>query len=263
MIEDVSLWWFDMWGGFYEGETVLGAMARMKELWDRAQQQELASVAEIAWVVDPESALYLDQSNPRIDAFTRGFNQVIARCGAPYQAFSWGDLEDLDLSPYRLVVFPNLFVMNDERRRILQERVCRDGRTVLWLYRPGVIADARYDEEAVEQLTGVPIDTAGMTTRDMDHWRSVFSPTPEITPCELRTIAREAGVHIYSDHDEPCYANNRFAALHTAEGGTRRLVLPRPYSRITELFSGREVGRDTNVIEDTLSGPDTVLYALE
>ena len=94
--------------------------------------------AQIAVIVDPESALYLDEANPRIDAFNSGLAHALHHTGAPHRAFSWGDLPDLDLSPYRLVILPYLFVMNEERRRRLDATVCRDGRTVLWLYRPGV-----------------------------------------------------------------------------------------------------------------------------
>lgn len=262
LIEDVSLWWFDMWGGFYEGENVLRAMADMKRIWDDARQKDDAPTAEIALVVDPESALYLDQADPRTSSFTQGLNQAIARCGAPHRAFSWGDVADLDLSPYRLIVFPNLFVMNDERRRILDERVLRDGRTVLWLYRPGVIADGRYDEDAMLRLTGVGVDEPGIVTSSMEGWTSVVSATPEISPCALRTVAREAGVHIYSDTDEPLYASRRYIALHSAEGGLRRIDLPRTCKTVTELFSGREVARNTEVIEDRLGAPSTVLYEL-
>lgn len=262
LIEDVSCWWFDMWGGFYDTDAARAALAQMKQIWDEAQARAYEPAAEIALVVDPESALYLDQNDARIDAFTNGLSHALHHTGAPHRAFSWHDLADLDLSPYHLVIFPYLFVMDDERRRLLDEKVLRDGRTVLWLYRPGVICDGAYDEDGMERLTGVPIGETGIITRQMDNWTSVVASDPHLAAADLRDVARDAGVHIYIDTDETLYASRRHVALHSATGGDRRIVLPRTCSTVTELFSGRVVGRDVTVIEDHLASPDTVLYDL-
>lgn len=262
LAEDVSFWWFDMWGGFYDTEATRAALAQMKCIWDEAQHRPYESAAEIAVIVDPESALYLDQSDERINAFSHGLSHTLHHVGAPHRSFSWEDLPNLDLSPFRLVIFPYLFVMDEERRRLLQQKVLRDDRTVLWLYRPGVICDGIYDEAGVERLTGVSVTQTGVTTRSMERWTSVVAGDPGLMPAELRDVAREAGVHIYSDTDETLYASRRHVALHSATGGPRRIALPRSCETVTELFSGRVLGRNVDVIEDTLAGPSTVLYDL-
>lgn len=263
LIEDVSFWWFDMWGGFYDTQASRSALAQMKRLWNEAQKQTHEFAAEIAVVVDPASAVYLDQSNERIEAFTAGLSHALQHSGAPHRTFSWEDLTDLDLSPYKLVIFPYLFVMDEERRRLLEEKVLRDGRTVLWLYRPGVISDGVYDEEGVERLTGVQMGTEGIATCGRDGWTSVVASDPKLAPSQLRDIARQAGVHIYCDTGETLYASRNHVALHSATGGQRGIDLPRVCTKVTELFSGRVVGRGIDVIEDELAGPDTVLYQLD
>ena len=263
LTEDVSFWWFDMWGGFYASEQSRAALAQIKQIWDAAQQQPYAPAAQIALIVDPESAFYINQDDTRVDAFVSGMAHALNHTGAPHRAFSWGDLNDLDLSPYRLIIFPHLFVMDDERRHLLDERVLCDERTVLWLYRPGVICNGRYDEDAMERLSGVNINESGIITRRMDGWTSVVADDPRLmTSGALRDTAAAAGVHIYSDTDEPLYASYRHVALHTATGGPRRIVLPRTCATVTELFSGRIVGRNTNVVEERLEAPSTVLYDL-
>ncbi|MHB8996244.1 MAG: hypothetical protein ACYC63_13445 [Armatimonadota bacterium] len=262
LVEDVSFWWFDMWGGFYKTDAARAALAQMKQLWDQAQTQPHEFAAEIAVIVDPESALYFNQQDPRIDSFTNRLSHALQHSGAPHRTFSWEDLPTLDLSPYRLVIFPYLFVMNDERRRLLEEKVLRDNRTVLWLYRPGVICDGTYDEAGTERLTGISVGETGIVTQPRDGWTSVVASDPALTSEELRGLARQAGVHLYSDTDETLYASRRHVALHTATGGARRIALPRQCATVTELFSGRVVGHDLSVIEDELPGPSTVLYEL-
>jgi hypothetical protein len=78
----------------------------------------------------------------------------------------------------------------------------------------------------------------------------------------LRGIARRAAVHIYTESGETLYASRRHVALHTATGGPCRIALPRRCATVTELFSGRILGRDISVIEDNLPAPSTVLYEL-
>jgi hypothetical protein len=262
LIEDVSLWWFDMWGGFYQTAPVREALAQMKQLWDEAQARPHEFAAEIAVIVDPQSALYLDQNNPRIDAFSNGLAHALHHTGAPHRVFSWDDLADLDLSPYRLVIFPYLFVMDEARQQLLAEKVWRDDRTVLWFYRPGVIWEGRYDESGPLRLTGVPLSQEGLTTCPHEGWTSVVARDPRLSPADLRAVARQAGVHIYNDTDETFYASRRHVALHSASGGPCQIALPRVCRTVTELFSGRVVGRDTNVITDELPSPATVLYDL-
>lgn len=262
LIEDVSCWWFDMWGGFYDTDASRRALAQMKQIWDEAQRKEHRFAAEIAVIVDPESALHLDQSDERMDGFASGLQHALHHTGAPYRSFSWEDLPDLDLSPFRLVIFPYLFVTDRERLQLLRQRVLGDDRTVLWLYRPGVIRDGVYDEGAMERLTGVNVSQSGITTRQMDGWSSVVASDPRLSADDLRSIARAAGVHIYCDSGETLYASHRHVALHSATGGPRRIELPRVCGTVTELFSGRTVGHSLSAIEDDLESPSTVLYDL-
>ena len=114
----------------------------------------------------------------------------------------------------------------------------------------------------MERLTGVSIQSEGIATCPREGWTSVVASDPKLSPAELREIARAAGVHIYSDTDEPLYASRRHVALHSATGGARRIALPRVCGTVTELFSGRLVGRNVSEIEDDLPTPSTVLYDL-
>jgi len=79
----------------------------------------------------------------------------------------------------------------------------------------------------------------------------------------LHDLAQQAGVHVYSDALEPLYANGRFLAAHTRDGGERTFRLPRKCVRVTELFSGQVVAENTDMFTTRLAAPDTVLYRLE
>ena len=263
LISGISTYWFDLFGHWFEGEAIFESITQMRQMWDRLARPREESAAEVAVLVDAESMYYLDGHADFHSGLLYKQRYGLYRMGTPYDLFSFGDLATLDLSRYKLVFLPNLFVVDAERRALLKEKVCTDGKTVLWGYSPGIIADGKYDPSQVEALTGIPWEAEELTSREMDGWRSVYSPRPNVPADVLRKLAREAGAHIYCDLEEPLYANGRMIALHTIVGGPRTVVLPKKCRRVTELFSGRVVAENADRFEDTLTAPCTVLYEME
>jgi hypothetical protein len=214
-------------------------------------------------LVDAESMYYLDGKADFYNDLLYKQRYGLSRMGAPHDVFSFADLPTLDLTRYKLVFLLNLFVVDAQRRALLRQKVCTGNKTVLWGYSPGVIADGKYDPGRVKELTGIPWENKELTVRQMEGWRSVYSPAPNVPASTLRKLAREAGVHIYCEAEEPLYANARLIALHTIEGGRRTVVLPKTCRRVTELFSGRVVAEASSRFDDTLTPPCTALYELE
>jgi hypothetical protein len=260
LISGISTYWFDLFGHWFEGQAIFDSIAQMRELWERLARPREESTAQVAVLVDAESMYYLDAKAKFYGDLLSRQRYGLYRMGTPYDLYSFADLPTLDLSRYRLVVLPNLFVVDAKRRSLLREKVCIGGKTVLWGYSPGIIADGRYDPSQVEKLTGIPREAKELTTRQMDGWRSVYSPKPNVPASTLRRLAREAGAHIYWENEEPLYANRRLIALHTIEGGCRTVVLPKKCRRVTELFSGRVVAENASRFEDMLTAPCTTLY---
>lgn len=257
-----SLWWFDMFGGWYDGEGVMEAIAQMGTIWNRLAAPGERPAAEVALMVDAESLYYLDGRNPFLAQLLSSQRAGLARMGGPYDIVSFADAGDMDLSPYKMILLPNLFVVDDARMKVLKDKVLCGGRTVVWVHAPGVIANGRYDLANVEALAGIPADVAELTTRDMGGWTSVLSPTPNLPAATLRGLAANAGVHQYIDTEEPVYAAERLVAVHSLTGGTRTIHLRKPCGRVMELFSGRLVAENVAEFTDTLQAPDTVLYEL-
>lgn len=259
----ISLWWFDMLGHWYDGKPVMDAIGQMRGIWERLAERDDEPAAEIAVIFDAESMFYVDGRAPMLDELFILQRYGLGRMGAPYEVFSFADLDALDLSRYKLVLLPNLFVLDDKKRKVLSEKVCTGGKTVLWIYAPGIITNGKYDPANVKKLTGVPFDAEKLATCEMDGWKSVFSPKPNLPAADLRRTARTAGVHLYCETEEPLYASSRLLAFHTSKGGKRKFRLPRKCKIVTELFSNRVVAKDTAEFEDTLSAPGTVLYELK
>jgi hypothetical protein len=126
---------------------------------------------------------------------------------------------------------------------------------------PGLVL---YADDAAAQIWGtLNIDNkAGLCVKTIGKRRSIFCSIPVMPSEILRQIAREAGVHIYSDSDDALYACENFVALHTKSAGEKTIALPFP-ARITDLFENKVIAEQANVIHFQSPGRDTKMFRIE
>ncbi|MBQ3342203.1 MAG: hypothetical protein IJG84_09940, partial [Kiritimatiellae bacterium] len=61
----------------------------------------------------------------------------------------------------------------------MRERICRDGRTVVWYFAPGISDGKTLGATRVERLTGCPFGGDEVAERDFPGWKSVYVPNYE------------------------------------------------------------------------------------
>ena len=76
----------------------------------------------------------------------------------------------------------------------------------------------------------------------------------------LRGIARQAGVHLYSEDGDVLYATPDLLSVHTVAGGERTFKLPSKVEVVYDLFNRREVARDVKQFNVVLPAASTHLY---
>ncbi|WP_288513386.1 hypothetical protein [uncultured Victivallis sp.] len=264
LIHHTSLWWFDMWGGYYQSPAVFDNLARMKELWDRYSGDDSPGRAEIALVVDPDGAALVNDEAAGADRFHRDLCHLLNRVGAPFEAVSFDDLlEPGAAEKYKFLVFASIFELSEERLRRYREWIAGGGRTILWLYAAGISDGIQIQLERNRELAGVPFGTPGLSLTEYDSHRTLYLCRPEeLTVPLLRQAVRDAGVHIWTEEEAPVFANARLAAFHTARGGERSLMFPAEVTAVTELFSGRRFELRNHCLAYPFDTPDTVLFEL-
>ena len=90
---------------------------------------------------------------------------------------------------------------------------------------------------------------------------SVYSAALQLPASVLRELARQAGVHIYTDQGDIVMAGNSFLAIHASTGGTKKLVLPAEYS-VVDCLTGEGFGRARSITFDMKQG-DTKLLKID
>ena len=264
LINKASLWWFDMWGGFYEGERVFENFRQMKRIWDELVDIPAQSTAEILMVVDPESTYFLNEQEYCTKEFNQQTRKKLNRIGAPHDICSFNDLPVMDnLDQYKLIIFTTSFAIDDRKQKILDEYVFNKQRMVVWFYAPGIVKDGKWEPEQVKALCGTDYEASGINIIERDDWNSVYVHDPATLKVEdMRRLAELAGLHLYSSIGHPVYANEKLLTVHTPIAEQLQIKLPREFGKVTELFSGK-IWENISCMELNTNGPDTLLFLLE
>jgi hypothetical protein len=102
---------------------------------------------------------------------------------------------------------------------------------------------------------------AGLAIKEMAGWQSVFSAAVPLPASLWRNLARLAGAHVYCDSNDVLMADKGLVALHSAQVGRKRIELPGAFD-VTDVVSGKPVGRRLKRIEFTLTAPATRVFRL-
>ena len=100
-----AIWWFDMWGGWFAGPTLMKEIAEMKKIYDTglAAREDMPS-AEVVYFADEESYANVFSNSPQITG-TYTSRIAIGRSGVPYDTCAVRDAEQV-LGKYKAAIFP-------------------------------------------------------------------------------------------------------------------------------------------------------------
>lgn len=99
-----AIWWFDMWGGWYDDDVLLSELANMKDIYDTDLISEnRGTSAEIAFFADERGYANMFSKSPHLQGI-RDTRTAMGNIGAPYDTFMVEDAEKI-LSGYKAAVF--------------------------------------------------------------------------------------------------------------------------------------------------------------
>lgn len=258
-----SLWCFDMWGGFFSTDAQMKTLARAKAIWS-SEAGRAAAVPDTALIVDPQSLLQINDQHAYTPLLYQRLRSELSRTGAAFEAYSFDDLGQVDLSAVRLFVFPATFLLTPERRARLAREVFRPGRTALFLYAPGISDGQTLDVARVRELTGADFGAKGLNWSARNGCQLAYLANyADVDMPLLRQVQARAGVHFYADAGLPVVTDGRLLSVHDALGGRRTIRLPFRAARVTELWSGRVVAEGVEAFDYAFGSPDTALFRVE
>ena len=121
-------------------------------------------------------------------------------------------------------------------------------------------------EDGVRELArgvGPLKDKTVMAAKKHPGWTSVFSAIPGVSADLLRTLYRDAGVHVYADEGDVLSANASWLMLHTKTAGRKQVILPNKCRKITEITTEKIIAENVRTFSIDLSKHSTAVFLLE
>jgi hypothetical protein len=141
-----GLWWT----GKPEDNLLLEDL--LKEYLDTPKRK--SPRAKIALVLDDTSMFYIQRPKEELLELIHGQCKELSRTGLPFDTVLRRDLSVS--SPYRFLIFPNLFYADQTIRTSIHELLKANHATALWLVAPGFVEEEPLFEN-MEGITGIGI----------------------------------------------------------------------------------------------------------
>ena len=147
--------------GWWDTPKIQHDIGRVRALLQDRFAQPYESDADVLCVFDTESYYYVGSVGstdpigvPLVNWMTLGFY----RAGVVLDQVRLADLERVDLSRYKVVVFMNTWKMTDAQRRFVRENVAQKGRHLLWNYAPAYTDGVRNDIAYLREVTQLKME---------------------------------------------------------------------------------------------------------
>ena len=172
LIHRTALWWCDFGpagnGGWYDDPALIAEVAKLYQLASRRLKQNAPRAAQVLLVADPQGCYHLgDGAAMRTHyALVDQVTGALHRTGAPFDFVLLPQLENLDVRPYRVIVWLGCLRVDPALRE--RVRAASQGRSVVWLWAPGITDGVRFGPEQVRDLTGfaVALEGQGVTASE-------------------------------------------------------------------------------------------------
>ncbi len=157
-----TYWWFDMFGGWYDDETLQKELLSIGAAQERLYAHPVRSIAQVAYLMDEESLMHVTRHCVLNGLMTQAQMEPLGRIGCQVDYYAAEDIldPDFDRAQYKLYIFPNLIAPTPAMRRAVQE-LRESGASIMFVYAPGIIKDGRFAPEAMEELTGIRLKVSG------------------------------------------------------------------------------------------------------
>ena len=251
MQKRAAFWWFDFFGGYYSAPEYEEELKKECQVYREMARGERRSNSEIAVFVDPASMVCAKERTKLCFDVGKYCVDELHRCGAPFDLFNLKDLARLDMSPYKLCVFLNAYLLPDEIKACIREKLT--GKTKVYVHAPDLWDGKEFNVRRVAALCGMNIvprlaessqssyrgvkysfsdrieplfqidDPAAETLACYDDGavscarkdEVVYSAVPRLTWELWRDIARAAGVHIWDENGSGTAICSQFVCSYT------------------------------------------------
>jgi len=147
--------YFDLHGGYYDHPELMDEVALINRAAEASKRFDRSSIAQILVVADEASCSYATFRNRMLGESLLSAQLQLIQIGAPVDHLLLCDLDRLDTSPYKFIIFLNCYQMTDAERATIKRKLLGKGRYILWCYAQGYFRDTERDVDLISDMTAM------------------------------------------------------------------------------------------------------------
>lgn len=151
---------FDLHGGYFDHPELMKEVKTINRVVEKSAHHDRSSISEILVISDESSCSYTKFRNSLLNQSLLNTQWALIKIGAPCDHLLIDDLDKIDPSRYKLVIFLNNYNVTQSQRRLIQKRLQNNNRYLLWCYAPGYFQESQQSEEFMNELTGITIKSS-------------------------------------------------------------------------------------------------------
>jgi hypothetical protein len=147
--------------GWWDFPPILNDIKQLKIALEKNRLQEYKSDADVLMVYDTKVFYHLATRNKltSISNVAVNWSSLAAwSSGVGLDAIYIEDLEKVNLKQYRTIIFNNTFLLNEQQKKLIKEKVCKEQRQIIWFYAPGYADGKSLNIKNISDVTGMPME---------------------------------------------------------------------------------------------------------
>lgn len=164
MIKGAGLWWYDMYGGWFDDPEIYSMIKAAKAEWNKAVNQPVKSNSKIAYIIGDDIATTLAYSFDGTYHFLYEAlyeqKESLGHIGTSYDMLYLSDIEDGFVREYDvyLILATNV---TEKQKAAINKYLKKDGKTIIWIGAPGIYGeDGTMSVDYVSALTDITLAKA-------------------------------------------------------------------------------------------------------
>ena len=242
-----GFWFMDLGEGSFSSPEIMAEIKKMTEFSKKINKNEHKSISQVLLVKGDVAKRKHSLSRELHQSLEYELQYRLTPIGTPVDFLRVSDLDEIDLSQYKLVVFGDTFYFEEGRAEKILSKM-HPNATVVWNYAPGaVLSDFSYDN--VKKICGMSVYEKNESATDhpalcikennrievLERYdsgeariaqtihlgrKNILAADPDLGTSDFRRLAEEAGIQLQAPEGVTVYADNRFISFFAGENDT-------------------------------------------
>ncbi len=282
LVTSTPIYTCDLTGNSYRNQGLLETGKILLDAFKKDFAPKNIRKPEIALLYSIDSLPYLIEKNDKLTNASSYLLRIsTGKSGAMTDTYLLEDIQSdkFPVDQYKCFVIINGFYLKPAIRKAIEEKLCRNGATIVFTPGAGIFKDNKLSAENMKALTGFDFKASGKKMpfipteigdkpyleKKYPDCRKIYLSSTELTPALYREIFRTSGAHIWMESDDTINTNGVTAFIHADQGGEKTVNMPFAVSSVTDIISGKKIPLSANgkSFKVNLKKYETRLYKFE